>query len=76
MVVSVHMLNGGSDPAGYYLSRQTNCPADYYLGAEPTGRWLGAGAEPPASTDGSTPPAPGCCATSWPANRRAGCPRR
>jgi len=38
------MLGSGSDPAGYYLSRQANCPADYYLGAEPAGRWLGAGA--------------------------------
>jgi conjugative relaxase-like TrwC/TraI family protein len=44
VVVSVSMLGSGSDPAGYYLSRQANCPADYYLGAEPTGRWLGAGA--------------------------------
>jgi len=40
-VVSVAMLSAGSDPAGYYLSRQANCPADYYLGAEPAGRWLG-----------------------------------
>ena len=38
------MLGAGSDPASYYLSRQANCPADYYLGAEPSGRWLGAGA--------------------------------
>src|SRR5512145_10402 len=38
------MLGAGSDPAGYYLSRQANCAADYYLGAEPAGRWLGAGA--------------------------------
>ena len=38
------MLGAGSDPAGYYLSRQANCPADYYLGAEPAGLWLGAGA--------------------------------
>src|SRR5436190_19380055 len=38
------MLGAGSDPARYYLSRQANCPADYYLGAEPAGRWLGAGA--------------------------------
>jgi conjugative relaxase-like TrwC/TraI family protein len=44
VVVSVAMLGSGSDPAGYYLSRQANCPADYYLGAEPTGRWLGSGA--------------------------------
>jgi hypothetical protein len=44
VVVSVHMLGGTSDPAGYYLSRQANCPADYYLGAEPVGRWLGSGA--------------------------------
>jgi conjugative relaxase-like TrwC/TraI family protein len=44
VVVSVSMLGAGSDPAGYYLSRQANCPADYYLGAEPAGRWLGAGA--------------------------------
>ena len=44
MVVSVHMLGAGSDPAGYYLARQANCPADYYLGAEPAGRWLGNGA--------------------------------
>ncbi len=44
MVVSVAMLGAGSDPAGYYLTRQANCPADYYLGAEPAGRWLGAGA--------------------------------
>ena len=44
VVVSVAMLGAGSDPAGYYLSRQANCPADYYLGAEPAGRWLGAGA--------------------------------
>ncbi len=44
MVVSVAMLGAGSDPAGYYLARQANCPADYYLGAEPAGRWLGAGA--------------------------------
>jgi hypothetical protein len=44
VVVSVAMLGPGSDPAGYYLSRQANCPADYYLGAEPSGRWLGAGA--------------------------------
>ena len=44
VVVSVHMLGAGSDPAGYYLSRQANCPADYYLGAEPAGRWLGNGA--------------------------------
>ena len=34
MVVSVAMLGAGSDPAGYYLTRQANCPADYYLGAE------------------------------------------
>ncbi len=45
MVVSVAMLGAGSDPARYYLSRQANCPADYYLGAEPTGRWLGSGVE-------------------------------
>lgn len=45
MVISLNMLRAGSDPAGYYLSRQANCPADYYLGAEPTGRWLGAGAD-------------------------------
>src|SRR6476646_6700614 len=38
------MLGAGSDPAGYDLSRQANCPADYYLGAEPTGHWLGSGA--------------------------------
>ena len=38
------MLAAGSDPAGYYLARQANCPADYYLGAEPIGRWLGSGA--------------------------------
>ena len=44
MVVSVSMLGAGSDPAGYYLARQANCPAEYYLGAEPAGRWLGAGA--------------------------------
>ena len=44
MVVSVSMLGPGSDPAGYYLSKQANCTADYYLGAEPTGRWVGAGA--------------------------------
>jgi hypothetical protein len=44
VVVSVAMLGAGSDPASYYLSRQANCPADYYLGAEPSGRWLGAGA--------------------------------
>ena len=44
VVVSVHMLGAGSDPAGYYLARQANCPADYYLGAEPAGRWLGNGA--------------------------------
>jgi hypothetical protein len=44
VVVSVAMLGAGSDPASYYLSRQANCPADYYLGAEPAGRWLGAGA--------------------------------
>jgi hypothetical protein len=44
VVVSVHMLGAGSDPAGYYLARQANCAADYYLDAEPAGRWLGAGA--------------------------------
>jgi conjugative relaxase-like TrwC/TraI family protein len=44
VVVSVAMLGSGSDPASYYLSRQANCSADYYLGAEPAGRWLGAGA--------------------------------
>ncbi len=44
VVVSVAMLTAGSDPAGYYLARQANCPADYYLGAEPIGRWLGSGA--------------------------------
>ena len=44
VVVSVAMLGAGSDPAGYYLARQANCPADYYLGADPTGRWLGSGA--------------------------------
>ena len=44
VVVSVAMLGAGSDPAGYYLARQANCPADYYLGAEPMGRWLGSGA--------------------------------
>ena len=38
------MLGPGSDPGGYYLARQANCPGDYYLGAEPTGRWLGSGA--------------------------------
>jgi TrwC relaxase len=38
------MLGAGSDPARYYLSRQANCPADYYLCAEPAGRWLGSGA--------------------------------
>jgi hypothetical protein len=44
MVISIKMLEAGPDPAGYYLSRQAGCPADYYLGAEPAGRWLGAGA--------------------------------
>ena len=43
MVISIKMLSAGSDPAGYYLSRQANCPGDYYLGAEPAGRWLGSG---------------------------------
>ena len=43
MVISIKMLEAGPDPAGYYLSRQAGCPADYYLGAEPAGRWLGAG---------------------------------
>jgi conjugative relaxase-like TrwC/TraI family protein len=43
MVISIKMLEAGPDPAGYYLSRQGGCPADYYLGAEPAGRWLGAG---------------------------------
>ena len=52
MVVSVAMLTAGSDPAGYYLARQANCPADYYLGAEPIGRWLGSG----AATAGLTGP--------------------
>jgi integrase len=42
VVVSVHMLGPGSDAAGYYLWKQANCPADYYLGAEAAGRWLGA----------------------------------
>jgi hypothetical protein len=45
VVVSVHMLGPGPDPAGYYLSQRAGCAADYYLGAEPAGRWLGAGAE-------------------------------
>ncbi|HEX4812219.1 MAG TPA: MobF family relaxase [Nonomuraea sp.] len=45
MVVSVHMLGPGPDPAGYYLAQQAGCAADYYLGAEPAGRWLGAGAQ-------------------------------
>ena len=45
MVVSVAMLTARSDPAGYYLARQANCPAEYYLGAEPSGRWAGSGAE-------------------------------
>jgi len=44
VVVSVHILGGGSDPAAYYLTRQANCSADYYLGVEPAGRWLGGGA--------------------------------
>jgi len=44
MVISIKMLEAGADPAGYYLSRQAGCAADYYLGAEPAGRWLGAGA--------------------------------
>lgn len=43
-MVSVHMLGPGPDPAGYYLAQQAGCAADYYLGAEPAGRWLGAGA--------------------------------
>jgi conjugative relaxase-like TrwC/TraI family protein len=43
MVISIKMLEAGPDPAGYYLSRQAGCPADYYLGAEPAGWWLGAG---------------------------------
>lgn len=43
MVISIKMLEAGPDPAGYYLSREAGCPADYYLGAEPAGRWLGAG---------------------------------
>ena len=42
--MSVHMLGPGPDPAGYYLTQQAGCAADYYLGAEPVGRWLGAGA--------------------------------
>ena len=44
MVISVKMLGPGSDPAGYYASRQAGCTADYYLDGEQAGRWLGSGA--------------------------------
>lgn len=43
-MISLSMLRPGPDPAAYYLSKQAGCPADYYLGAEPSGRWLGSGA--------------------------------
>ena len=45
MVISIAKLRAGSEPASYYLSRQASCPADYYLGAERAGRWLGSGAD-------------------------------
>lgn len=36
---------GARDPARYYLQRQADCPADYYLGrGETPGRWCGSGA--------------------------------
>ncbi len=74
MVVSVAMLGAGSDPAGYYLARQANCPADYYLGAEPAGRWLGDGAAAAGLSGHLTPPAPTGCAPCWPAGGATGCP--
>lgn len=48
-VISVAMLGAGRDAAAYYLQREADCPAGYYLSpAERDGRWLGAG---PAALD-------------------------
>ena len=45
-VISIAMLRGGRDAAGYYLDRQAGCEADYYLDrSESAGRWCGRGAE-------------------------------
>jgi conjugative relaxase-like TrwC/TraI family protein len=48
VVISVAMLGGGADAAGYYLDRSADCDGDlarYYAGEqERPGRWCGAGA--------------------------------
>jgi conjugative relaxase-like TrwC/TraI family protein len=46
-VMSVAMLGGGADRAGYYLERSAAChPVGYYLDeVEPPGRWCGHGAQ-------------------------------
>lgn len=45
-MISIAMLAGGADAAGYYLERQAGCPADYYTDERETaGRWIGRGAQ-------------------------------
>ncbi|HEX5535541.1 MAG TPA: MobF family relaxase [Actinomycetales bacterium] len=45
-MISVEMLTGGPGAGDYYLRRQADCAADYYVGrGESEGVWVGAGAE-------------------------------